>query len=161
MFQIPKFISNCFSNMKKIIIGISILSIALINGQKIENKVVLRNGFLVSSSNIMPGITISENGVLYDLAFGAPSAEPVDLSQPLKVVYKATKSAAFRSPEGYGTASTYRDVKNISKLEGQPGWAYYVKLPSGWNAAFDFHEKPKNDSKILFFFKKYSVVNSN
>jgi hypothetical protein len=67
----------------------------------------------------------------------------------------------FKTPEGIQVGTSLNDVTAIAKSSPirRPGWAYVLRLPSGWNAAFlasphDPTGAPlDSNSKVDFLFK--------
>lgn len=86
-------------------------------------------GVLVSSSQFSYGVAeVLLRGVHYTLG--------VDRDQT--VMYVSTEDQDFVSPEGVRIGQRYEDVRQVaaSDLIRERGWAFYMALPSGWNAAF-------------------------
>lgn len=149
--------------------SITLLFLALLFSTMIfaqeENQIPLTNPVrfnhlcMTSPSSLTPCISVNEGGIKYSLAFESSSMmDTININQTLKVVWKSTKSQDFKTPEGYTIENTYANVKEHGKLQGYPGWAYYVELPSGWCAAFfdkNSSAYPKETDKITFFFKRY------
>lgn len=123
--------------------------------KELENKIPLHKGFLVSSSHIESGFTIVENGIPFNIAIETGNDIFVDINKPMKVIFKSTNSEKFRTPEKISIKNTFKDVKRYGKLINDPGWAYYIQLPSGWCAAFEKYIEPIDNSPILFFFQKF------
>ncbi len=77
------------------------------------------------------------------------------------VIYISTQDDKFRTSEGLGMGADLQDVLDHSTvgLVKEAGWAYYVKLESGWNAAFIVgttmtEEDPPLEAKVSWFFKR-------
>ena len=78
-----------------------------------------------------------------------------------KVIFISTQDEAFVTSENLMIGKLLSDVQSISKnkIITESGWAFYIPLESGWNAAFVEGKSMtsrmlKEDSKISFFFKK-------
>ncbi len=73
---------------------------------------------------------------------------------------QVTDSTAY-TPEGIRPGTQYSVAKDfaVGELYCEPGWAYYIELLSGWQAAFclgssctDF--PPEDSTPVSFFFKR-------
>lgn len=78
-----------------------------------------------------------------------------------KIVYIETKDNNFKTDEGIKIGTSLENVLELTSFNmlEEKGWAFYLPLNSGWNAAFVVGEsmtnkKPDNDSKVKWFFKK-------
>ena len=78
-----------------------------------------------------------------------------------KIIYIGTTDKNFITSEGINIGSTLQDVMNVSEksMIKETGWAYYVPLPSGWNAAFTegeemTGEEPSEKSNVKWLFKR-------
>jgi hypothetical protein len=68
---------------------------------------------------------------------------------------------SFTTPEGIGVGDSYEKVRKLSTkaLMREPGGAFYVELPSGWNAAFVQGESMtegelSSESQVLWLFRR-------
>ena len=73
----------------------------------------------------------------------------------------STKDPRFRTPEGIAVEVSLKEVLDVSKgkLVEESGWAFFVSLKSGWNAAFVQGESMTEgelspDAKVRFLFKR-------
>ena len=73
----------------------------------------------------------------------------------------STNDPRFRTPEGIAVGVSLKEVLELSKgkLVREPGWAFFVSLKSGWNAAFVQGESMTEgelspDAKVRFLFKR-------
>ncbi|MCK5055532.1 MAG: hypothetical protein KAT34_02685 [Candidatus Aminicenantes bacterium] len=75
--------------------------------------------------------------------------------------YISTVDPDFKTEEGFSISSTFSEItkKVGKKLRKERGWAYFIPLKSGWNAAFACGRHmtdcyPNNNDKVRFFFKR-------
>ena len=74
-----------------------------------------------------------------------------------RVVYVATKSRKFRTPERISAGTTYAELRTRTRrpVLKIPGFAYFVTLPSGWRAALvrdkEMTSRPLADSTPVSF----------
>ena len=74
--------------------------------------------------------------------------------------YMKTRDSAFRTREGAFVGMTYREARKLTSdsLGCLPGWAFVLKLPDGWNAAFgmiDYDSRTMEpDSTVDWFYRK-------
>ena len=69
----------------------------------------------------------------------------------------STADNKFKTPDGFKVNDAYSEIaKKIpdQKVTDYRGWGKFIRLPSGWNAVFDYKEQINSNSKIQFFFKK-------
>jgi hypothetical protein len=74
-----------------------------------------------------------------------------------RVRYVQTADKRFRTRENLGVGSTLADVRRVvrDELSYDPGWGYYVALPSGWSAALaPSDKKPGKRARIEWFFMR-------
>jgi hypothetical protein len=74
-----------------------------------------------------------------------------------RVRYVQTADKRFHTPERLRVGSRLSDVRRIVRqdLSYDPGWGYYVALPSGWSAAFaPSRKRPGRRAKIAWFFMR-------
>lgn len=108
------------------------------------------NGIITPSSTA-PIYNIQRDGISFD----------VGLNDSNRVCFIATSDSTFTTDEGLRVGSTYRDVKLVSDstLHTEPGWGYYVGLPSGWRVFFGVgptmtEAEPVDTTRVVFFFKR-------
>ncbi len=106
---------------------------------------------MISPSQFSKTYNVNCNNIFYDIA----------INNLNKVVFISTEDKSFITPEKLMIGNLLSDVQSISKNEMviENGWANYIKLESGWNAAFVEGKSMttrmlKEDSKISFFFKR-------
>ncbi|WP_343635076.1 hypothetical protein [Fluviicola sp.] len=75
--------------------------------------------------------------------------------------YLATSDHLFRTPEKLHVGTTFAEIpgKLRKTLSKEPGWGYYVTLPSGWNLGFCegagcTDSEPTVSSKVKWIFKR-------
>jgi hypothetical protein len=82
---------------------------------------------MTASANIENGpFRVRWEGIEYELAL-----DPKD-----RITWISTSDPEFKTPEGVAAGDSLQSVidRTGAKLVGEPGWAYYVPLASGWNA---------------------------
>jgi hypothetical protein len=106
---------------------------------------------MISSATIAKAYEIRRNDIVFRIA----------VDEANRVTYISTSDPAFSTDEGISMASSLRDVKQItdSALKKEPGWAYHIRLPSGWRAAFVVggtmtDAEPDDRANVSFFFKR-------
>jgi hypothetical protein len=103
---------------------------------------------LVQSAQIWPSYDLVVDGVTYTIAVSRPESE---------VRYIATSDPGFQTDEGFTIDSVLGEILNApSRLQHEPGWGYYVDLPSGWSAGFDFSKPPTEGTTVGWFFQRRS-----
>ena len=74
--------------------------------------------------------------------------------------YVQTRDSAFRTREGVFVGMPYREARKLTSdsLGCLPRWAFVLKVPDGWNAAFgmiDYDRRTmETDSTIDWFYRK-------
>jgi hypothetical protein len=91
-------------------------------------KTSTNNQILINSSQSSSFANVYYNNLVFQIAWNRDN----------KLVYISTSDTNFNTEENIRINMTYNDIQktqntSISKI---PGWGYYVKLNSGWNAAF-------------------------
>jgi hypothetical protein len=84
---------------------------------------------MAESAQFWPEFKLTCGGVPFDLG--------VDEGGVIR--YVSTTDTRFATPEGVHVGSDYRSAMAAAGGQAavrEPGWAYYVDLPSGWRAAF-------------------------
>ncbi len=78
-----------------------------------------------------------------------------------RIVYISTKDKRFKTKENISLGMTLKAVEKLlqKKAELRIGYAWYIPLASGWNAAFiipDYNSREpiSPTSKVAFFFKE-------
>lgn len=77
-----------------------------------------------------------------------------------RVAYIATSAPAFKTREGVRIGMSLREVRSHggSAVVAEPGWGYYSKLRSGWNARFPGKPgeapMPDADARVSELFRK-------
>ena len=119
-------------------------------GDSFELNKYTSNRILISSSETVPGVLVVYNMNFYILGV-----------EKNVVVYIYTDDPIFCTDENLKIGSTLVEVYNKTQYELRKdrGFAYYIKLPSGWNAAFaegsyNTNNEPKYNSKVKWFFKR-------
>ena len=118
-----------------------------------KNAVKLKHGLLTSSSSInSEAYTVYENGIKYVIS--------VDKNKEIN--YISTMDKNFMSPEGIRVGNSLQQVLNVAdskNINKEFGWAFFVKLPSGWSVAFTQGKtvtegKLKNIAEVKWLFKR-------
>lgn len=107
---------------------------------------------LVNSAQISPCYSIMLNNIRFLIA----------VSDDDIVNYIYTSDSTFITQDGISTKNTLNDLKEKfgDKLFAEPGFAWYFKLPSGWNAGILKSDKsfgikwPDGNKRISFLFKR-------
>jgi hypothetical protein len=106
---------------------------------------------VVSSGQMSPFKTVNIDNIFFQLLIDAQG----DTS------FIGTRNQAFMTPEGYKINTrlglinkAYRD-----KLKQEPGWGYYIKLPSIWNLQFVVEKTltdhlPLDTNRVTYIFKR-------
>ncbi|MBE0551397.1 MAG: hypothetical protein IH619_03345 [Ignavibacterium sp.] len=116
-----------------------------------ENNSQSENFLLTSSGQFSKAYVVICNNIKYSIA----------VNDSNKIIYISTSDSNFVTLDNIRIGSTQKDFSSFdsSLVYKENGWAYFVKLQSGWNAAFTEGESMTNepltrDSKVSFFFKK-------
>ena len=123
-------------------------------GEKISGYPKWGNFLLMTASGgLQPAYDVRYDGVHYTVA----------TDQDRKVIeYVSTGDPAFRTPEGLAAGDTLERVLAAAAgavVSRERGWAFHVRLPSGWSAAFTQGrsmtegELPPS-ARVCFFFKR-------
>ena len=122
-------------------------------GEKIPREIAKspsKQYLLTSSSDLEQSYETTLNGIRYSIA----------IDENKRITYIGSFDPDFKTEEGYSIKTTFKEIfTSINKIELEPGWAFYVPLRLGWNAAFKLSKagaesKPKDDDKVGFFFKR-------
>lgn len=89
---------------------------------------------LASPSQFWPSYALNLEGIIYSIGVDTGISLPEGDN---RVRYVATSTPEFRTPEGVGVGFTVQQLKSVTsaKPRCETGWACFVPLPSGWNAA--------------------------
>jgi len=100
---------------------------------------------LASPSQIYDSHKMTADGIVYTLG----------VSREGVLRYLETQDESFATPDGVSIGMRLEDLERSfgSPILNEPGFAYFVRLPSGWNAAFyDLHgNMPPNATVSLLF----------
>lgn len=84
----------------------------------------------------------------------------VGVDEDERINFISTSDQRFITPEGISVGMKLEEVlkTHSGELLADPGWAYFIVLPSGWNAAFTVgytmtESKPDDTTKVAFLFK--------
>lgn len=115
----------------------------------------LSNDIVIKSSNelflIKAGVITKKYVVILDnIHYG------ISLDSNKNVEYIETSDLSFKTSDSLSIGMEFKEINNakIDNIKTERGWAKYILLESGWNAAFDFKGDITSASKILFFFKR-------
>ena len=91
---------------------------------------------MTSPASLDASYTVEAQGINFDVAVRGSEAT---------VVFVSVSDPSFRTPEGYRVGTPLLDITNGAghELVQETGWACFVPLPSGWNAAL-----PLTDSSL-------------
>ena len=136
------FFESCSAQEKKI----------LEIGKVIPDSLILSQGsfILISSGQLKMANNIKINGINYTIVKDKEN----------KINYIETKDKNFNTEENIKIGMLLKEVKKTvtADLKYERGWAYYLPLPSGWNAGFKLSQndmsKISNDSTITWLFKR-------
>ncbi len=100
-------------------------------GDLINDSIIMKcknKSLLINSSDVSPFATVIYKGLVFDVAWSGDK----------RVKYLSTSDSHFVTDENVKVNMTLKDIKDILRVEivKTPGWAYSIKLKSGWNAAF-------------------------
>ena len=149
----PEIFCNGFKDMKNIIIISSLFFLAILfscsssnthnnNSEMILDELPEINdlfgprgvstfSLLISSAQFSRAYSVNCKNIHYDIAVSVAG-------QFQKVVFIATDDKAFVTPEELKINDSLANVRSVTDNEilTEPGWAFYIPLDSGWNAAF-------------------------
>lgn len=88
---------------------------------------------MTSSASLDPAYTVEAGGLTFTAATGYSDRT---------IIFVAVSDPAFRTPEGYRVGTQLQTIirETGSELKQESGWACFVTLPSGWNAALPLTE---------------------
>ena len=134
------------NNMEMIIMSIPEVGTKL-NTEKISTF----DQMLVSSGQFYPGYHLIVGGIKFEVA--------INREQIIK--YVSTDNPKFKTGEGVSVENTLAQVlkKTKGKTKKEAGWAFFVTLKSGWNAAFTqgntmTEGELDSGSKVKWLFKR-------
>lgn len=95
-------------------------------------RITSKHSWLVNSSQCYPSTEILVDNISYEIAWEGNGT----------VFYISTSDSKFETEEGVKINMTLSDIlkKTESEVNQMPGWGYYIKLKSGWNAGFSVDE---------------------
>jgi hypothetical protein len=132
--------STCSSSKQDLEIGASLPSDAKNTGSRI----------LVAPAQFLQAFDVTRDDYVFTVC----------PDQNNRIVYISPTQDNFTTPEGVKIGSKYISILNEVQDSAQvfPGWAYVLKLPSGWNVAFvegeNMTDNPlRDDSEVSFIFK--------
>ncbi len=106
---------------------------------------------LVSSGQISPFKTI----IIDNINFQLVKSSQGDTS------FIGTWDKSFQTPEGYQVGTSLQQIKKAyrDKLLQEPGWGYFIELPSKWCLQFVVGQTatdhaPADTSKVTYVFKR-------
>lgn len=117
--------------------------------------------YLSASENVF--LVLSRSGSLGKVAHIKVDGQLFELgiNDNDQVDYISTRDSRFQTPEKLSVGDLINITPDFSldKVCKEDGWAYYIKLPSGWNAAFTIGSSmtegdPSGSEKIMWFFKR-------
>lgn len=99
---------------------------------------------MTASASIEKCIEISLNNIIYLVCINSSN----------KITYIETKDHNFQTTEGVSVGMPLNNVKQFtnSDLRIELGWASFLSLNSGWNAAFDL--ETDSSSTVRWIFKR-------
>lgn len=121
----------------------------LILGKPIPNDIVIK------SSNELLLIKVSQLSKKYAVILDNICYE-ISLDDNKNVQFIGTSDSSFKTSDNLSIGMEFKEINNakINSIKTERGWAKYIFLESGWNAAFDFKANITPTSKILFFFRR-------
>ena len=103
---------------------------------------------LAASSQMYPSYKVTNGGVVYTLG----------LDRQGVTRYLATSDPKFATPEGVRAGWSLAELLQTfgGTVAYEQGFAHFVRLPSGWNASFEYGtsiEEPEK-AKVSWFFQR-------
>lgn len=105
---------------------------------------------MTGSGGLEPAYDVKHNGLEFTVC----------AHKDMLIHYVSTNDPRFLTPEGIAVEESLKRVLETSngKLIKEPGWAFYVSLKSGWNAAFVQESMTEGEllpeAKVRFLFKR-------
>ncbi len=120
-------------------------------GEELPIAVPTRVRILTAPSRMLPSYVVEQAGIRYTVA----------VDDHGRVEYVAVADPRFRCPEGIGVGSTLQATLAVAthpEARKEPGWAFIVELPSGWNAAFPLGTRASSPippgATVLWLFRR-------
>ncbi len=110
----------------------------------------------ITDSSSFISLSQSEIKVCYKLLYKKVRYE-VTLTKDRRIDYVGTSDLNFVSPEGVNVNAKFSAIpnpRNGKVIESDLWWSKYLKLQSGWYAAFKSGREVNKDSPVLYLFKK-------
>lgn len=110
----------------------------------------------ITDSTTFLSVSRSDIKLCYKLLYNNVRYE-VTLTKDRRIDYVGTSDLKFVSPEGVRVKTPLGAIPNASPAQvvaDDRWWTKYLKLQSGWYAAFKSDAVVNNDSPVLYFFKK-------
>ncbi|HTH55177.1 MAG TPA: hypothetical protein VL728_03980 [Cyclobacteriaceae bacterium] len=76
------------------------------------------------------------------------------------ISYIETNDESFETSEGIKVKMSLKELQRTvgkAKIVDEKGWSKYVRLSSGWCAAFNYEDSFNENSKVLFLFKRNNL----
>ena len=107
---------------------------------------------LVSSGQSRPFQTVIANNISYQLVLNSKG----------DTNFVGTSDTSFITSEGYKVGTSLKQIENKYRknLHKDPGWGYFIKLPSQWSLQFFIgrtgtNHAPVDSTKVAYVFKRY------
>ena len=107
--------------------------------------------FLVSSGQMSPFKTINIDNINFQVVRDSEG----------DTNFIGTWDKSFVTPEGYKVGMSLQQIKMKyrDKIQKEPGWGYYIELPSKWNLQFvvgktTTDHAPADSNKVSYIFKR-------
>ncbi len=150
LFSAFLFIVSCSSESSKTEVGTGEISFNQGEFTQTDDGIMTKE-ILVSAAQFSPCKEVWIRGSKFDLVI-----------QKGDTIYLSTSDHLFRIPEKLHVESTFAEIpRNLRKnLSREPGWGYYIELPSGWNLGFCegtscTDSEPTDSSKVKWIFKRH------
>ncbi len=110
---------------------------------------------LVSSAQLSPSYIIMRGEHVYEVTV---HIEVRDGKVVSIIDYISPLDKEFTTPEGIRVGDSFEKVRRVSKEDviREPGWGFYayIKLPSGWGAAFLDKSEFSSSNQVVMLFKR-------
>jgi hypothetical protein len=107
---------------------------------------------LVSGGQMSPFKTVNIDNINFQLVKNSKG----DTS------FVGTWDKSFQTPEGYQVGTSLQQIKKTyrDKLQKEPGWGYFIELPSKWSLQFFVEQTatdhvPADTHKVTYVFKRH------
>ncbi len=116
-------------------------------GEKLGSLPPSDQVLVVNSATIAPCYSVTAKGISFDFAVSRSDNA---------VIYIATDSASFETPEGVTltTSLSKLSVRYPDSTHWERGWGSFLELPSGWSAYISLEETLDGQGTISLFFKR-------